>query len=179
MFVKWIATLIVAVNANNRAGEVAAGVSFGLLLALVPSGNLLWLVLFIVTFFLKIHLGAELLFLALFKLPAPLADGLLHRLGLLVLSRQGLTGFFTRAYNLPLLPLSRFNNTVVMGGLIAGIVLWVPAFFLMRRLVVLYRRRWREKIAGSRLVKALGRVPLIAAIGNAVRKIGGAALSLR
>ncbi len=37
MFVKWIATLIVAVNANNRAGEVAAGISFALLLALIPT----------------------------------------------------------------------------------------------------------------------------------------------
>jgi uncharacterized protein (TIGR03546 family) len=179
MFVKWIASLIVAVNANNRAGEIAAGISFGLLLALIPSGNLLWVVLFILTFFLKIHLGAELLFLALFKLLAPLADGLLHRLGLLVLSQPFLTGVFTKAYNLPLLPLSRFNNTVVMGGLVAGIALWVPAFLLFRWLVILYKRQWRERIARSRLVRALNRVPLIATIGNAVRKIGGTALSLR
>lgn len=178
MFVKWIATLIVAINANNRTGEVAAGVSCALLLALIPSGNLLWFCLFLITFFLKINLGAELLFLALFKLLVPLADGLLHRLGLLVLSQASLSRFFTGAYNLPLLPLSRFNNTVVMGGLIAGIVLWVPVFLLFRRLVVLYRRGLRERIAGSRLVKALRRVPLIATIGNAVRKIGGAALGL-
>jgi len=40
MFVKWIATLIVAVNANSRAGEVAAGVSFALLLAPLTDGLL-------------------------------------------------------------------------------------------------------------------------------------------
>jgi uncharacterized protein (TIGR03546 family) len=179
MFVKWVATLIVAVNANNRAGEVTAGVSFALLLALIPSGNLLWFFLFLITFFLKIHLGAELLFLALFKLLAPLTDSLLHRLGLVVLNQPFLAGLFTGAYNLPLVPLSRFNNTVVMGGLVAGIVLWVPVFLLFRRLVVLYRRRLRDRIANSRLVKALRRVPLIATIGNAVRKVGGAAMSLR
>jgi uncharacterized protein (TIGR03546 family) len=179
MFVKWIATLIVAINANNRAGEVAAGVTFALLLALIPSGNLLWFLLFLITFFLKINLGAEFLFLALFKLLAPLTDGLLHRLGLLVLDRPMLADLFTKAYNLPLLPLSRFNNTVVMGGLIAGIVLWLPVFLLFRRLVILYRRRLRERIADSRLVKTLRRVPLIATIGNAVRKIGGAVMSVR
>ena len=48
MFVKWVATLIVALNANNRAGEDAAGVSFALLLALIPTGNLLWLLLFVI-----------------------------------------------------------------------------------------------------------------------------------
>jgi uncharacterized protein (TIGR03546 family) len=179
MLVKWIATLIVAINANNRAGEVAAGVSFALLLALVPSGNLLWFCLFVIPFFLKINLAGELLFLALFKLLAPLTDGLLHRLGLVVLGQPLLSDLFTAAYNLPLLPLSRFNNTVVMGGLVAGIALWVPVFLLFRWLVVLYRRGLRDRIAGSRLVKALRRVPLIATIGNAVRKIGGAAMSLR
>jgi hypothetical protein len=55
----------------------------------------------------------------------------------------------------------------------------VPVFFLFRGLVILYRRRVREKIAGSRLVKALSRMPLIATIGSAVRRIGGAAVSLR
>ncbi len=179
MFVKWIAALIVALNANNRAGELAAAVSFALLLALIPSGNLLWFCLFLITFFLKINMGAELLFLALFKLLAPLTDGLLHHLGLVVLNQPFLSDAFTRAYNLPLLPLSRFNNTVVMGGLLAGIVLWVPVFLLFRRLVILYRRGLRDRIAGSRLVKALRRVPLVATIGNAVRKIGGAAMGLR
>jgi uncharacterized membrane protein len=83
------------------------------------------------------------------------------------------------ANNLPLLPLSRFNNTVVMGGLIAGIALWVPVFLLFRYLVNLYRSGLRDGIAGSRQVKALRRVPLVMKIGNAVCKLGGAAVSLR
>ena len=179
MFVKWIAALIVAINANNRAGEVAAGISFALLLALIPGGNLLWTVLFIITFLLKINLAGELLFLALFKLLAPLTDGLLHRLGAWMLNQPFLQDPFTAAYNLPLLPLSRFNNTIVMGGLIAGLLLWIPVFFLFRQLVILYRRRLRDKIAGSKLVKALGRVPLVASIGNMVRKLGGPYLTVR
>ncbi|MBN2554049.1 MAG: TIGR03546 family protein [Spirochaetales bacterium] len=179
MFVKWIAALIVALNANNRAGEIAAGISFAFLLALVPAGNLMWPILFVVTMLLKINFAAELLFLALFKLIVPLADGLLHRLGLLVLSPPFLSEVFTTGYNLPLLPLTRFNNTVVMGGLVAGLVLWVPVFLLFRRLVVVYRSSLRERIAGSRLARALGRVPLVAAIGGAVRKLGGLALRLR
>ena len=179
MFVKWIAALIVAVNANSRAGEVAAGVSFALLLALIPGGNLLWPVLFVLTFLLKINLAAELLFLALFKLAVPLADGLLHRLGALVLTRPFLSELFTGAYNLPILPFSRFNNTVVMGGLVAGLLLWLPVFLLFRHLVILYRRTLRDRIAESRPVKALARVPLVASIAGAVRRIGGAAVGMR
>ncbi len=179
MVVKWIASIIVAVNANNRAGEIAAGASFALLLALIPGGNLLWIVLFALTFLLKINLAMELLLLALLKPIAPLADGLLHRLGALVLTQPFLYEPFTVLYNLPLLSYTRFNNTLVMGGLIAGLALWVPVFLLFRRLVFLYRRKLREKLAGSRLVQAFRRLPLAAAIGNAVRKLGGAYLSAR
>ena len=49
------------------------------------------------------------LFLGLFKLLTPLADGLLHRLGLWVLSQPSLSGIFTGAYNLPLLPLPKLK----------------------------------------------------------------------
>ncbi len=39
MFIKWIAALIIAINANTRAGEIAAGAACGFLLALLPAGN--------------------------------------------------------------------------------------------------------------------------------------------
>jgi uncharacterized protein (TIGR03546 family) len=175
--IRWIATIVVAINANSRAGEVAAGIAFALLLALIPGGNLLWGVLFLLTFLLKINLAAELLFLALLRLLVPLADGPLDRLGYLVLSLPPLRPVFTALYNLPVVPLTRFNNTLVMGGLVAGLVLWLPLFFVFRALVFLYRLRLRDRLAGSRLVRAFRRVPLVAAIAAAARKLGPAALS--
>jgi len=179
MLVKLIARVVVAINANSRPGEIAFGATLGLLLALVPGGNLLWAALFFVTWLLKINLAAELLFLALFKLLAPLADGLLDRLGEAVLGLPWLQGFFTTLYNLPLVPFTRFNNTVVIGGLVAGLGLLIPVFFLVRALVVLYRRTLRDRIAQSRLGRAIRRVPLFAAVGRAAEKLGGAALSVR
>ena len=179
MLVKFIARVVVALNANSRPGEIAFGAALGLLLALIPGGNLLWAALFLTTFFLKINLAAELLFLALFRLLAPLADGLLDRLGGIVLGLPWLQGPLTTLYNLPLLPYTRFNNTVVMGGLLAGLALLVPVFFLVRALVVLYRRKLRDRIAESRLGRAIRRVPLFAAVGRAVERLGGAALSIR
>jgi uncharacterized protein (TIGR03546 family) len=177
--IRWIATIIVAINANSRAGEVAAGIAFALLLALIPAGNLLWAALFLLSFLLKVHLAAELLFLALFRLLVPLADALLDRLGYLVLSLPALRSIFTTLYNLPIVPLTHFNNTLVMGGLAAGIILWLPAFFAFRALVFLYRGRLRERLAGSRLVQVFRRIPLVASIASAMRKLGGAALSMR
>jgi len=173
--IRWIATIVVAINANRRAGEVAAGIAFALLLALIPGGNLLWRCLFLLSFLLKINLAAEWLFLALLRLLAPLADPLLDRVGYFLLTLPALRPAFTALYNLPVVPLSRFNDTLVMGGLAAGLVLWLPAFFAFRGLVILYRLRLRDRLAGSRLVQVFRRIPLLSSIAAAVSKLGGAA----
>lgn len=161
MFITWIAKVIASLNANRRAGEIGAGVSMGLLLTLMPAGNLLWLLIFIVTVFLKLNLGMELLLLAILKPIIPLTDPWLHEVGLSLLTAEPLFGFFTSLYNLPLLPFTRFNNTVVMGGLISGVVLWVPVFFLSRLLVRFYRKRIHPRLAESKIVKAFQRIPIV------------------
>jgi uncharacterized protein (TIGR03546 family) len=74
MLVTWIARIIASLNANQRPGEIAAGAAMGLLLALVPTGNLLWVALFVLTAFLKLNLGIELLVLVVLRPFAPLAD---------------------------------------------------------------------------------------------------------
>lgn len=164
--------LAAAINANSRPGEIAAGIAFGMFLALIPSGNLLWIVLFAATFFLKINLPAELVFLALFKLIAPLLDGWLHSAGYAVLTLPFLNSTFTSLYNLPIIPFTRFNNTLVMGGFLTGLALWLPLFFIARRLVTLYRLKIRDRIAESRVVKALKKLPWVSRLAWAVQRAG-------
>ena len=168
-----IAKLVAALNANSRPAEVAAAGAFGILLALVPGGNLLWFTLLLIVFFLKVHLATALLVMGLGKLVLPLADPLLSRLGLLILQQEALIPLFTRLINTPVVPFTSFNNSLVMGGLAAGIVLWIPLFLLLRPLIGLYRNAVRPKIAESRLVKAFVRYPLINKIGKAARRAGG------
>jgi uncharacterized protein (TIGR03546 family) len=160
--------LAAAINANSRPGEIAAGIAFGMLLALIPSGNLLWIVLFAATFFLP----AELVFLALFKLIAPLLDGWLHSAGYAVLTLPFLNSTFTSLYNIPIVPFTRFNNTLVMGGFLTGLALWLPLFFIARWLVTLYRLKIRDRIAESRVVKALKKLPWVSRLARAVQRAG-------
>ncbi len=164
MILNSVAKVLVAINSNRRPAEIAAGMACGLLLGFLPASNLLWPALLVFTLFLKINLGAELLSLALFKLVAPLLDGLFHSLGLAVLSSPALHGLFTALYNMPVVPFTRFNNTVVMGGFLSGLVLWVPSFLLFRMLVRLYRARWRDRLAESRLVRSFQRLPIVSTV---------------
>ena len=171
MFIRGIAKVLVAINSNQRAGEIASGLALGFLLALIPAGNLLWWLILILTLFLRINLAAELLALALFKLIVPLLDGLLHAVGYAILTAPPLHWLFASLYNVPLVPFTRFNNSIVMGGFIAGLILWVPLYFLFRGLVRLYREKIRDKIANSKIVKAFQRFPIVSAITKGIRAI--------
>ncbi len=173
MFLKAIVKLVAALNSNKGVGEVAAGVAFGLLLALVPAGNLLWAALVLATWFLKVNFAVEMLVAAVLKLAAPLFDPLLDSLGAAVLTLPPLQGLFTALYNVPLVPLTRFNNTVVMGGLLAGIALWVPAYLVSRMLVRLYREKAKPRIEASRLYKWFRRLPLIEGLARLAARASG------
>ena len=174
MVINWIAKLVAGLIANRRPGEVAAGIAFGLLLALLPAGNLLWIGLFVLTFFLKLNLGAELAALGVLRLIVPAADPLLDQIGYAVLTAPGLDTLWRGLAEIPPVAFTRFNNSVVMGGLIAGVVLWLPVFFLSRASVVVFRARIQPRIAESRIVKAFTRIPLVSKFGQALRRFRGA-----
>ena len=163
---KGIVKLVMALNSNKGTGEIAAGAAFGLLLALVPAGNLLWGALLLITWFLKVNFAVEMLVIAVLKLVLPLVDPLLDSLGHAVLTLPPLRGLFAALYNVPLVPFTRFNNSIVMGGLLAGIVLWVPACRGFESLVRVYREKAKPRIERSRLYKWFRKLPLIESLAK-------------
>jgi uncharacterized protein (TIGR03546 family) len=171
--IKAIVKLVVTLNSRQGIGEIAGGAAFGLLLALVPAGNLLWAVLLLLTWFLKVNFAVEMLVVAVLKLVLPLVDPLLDSLGYVVLTLPPLQGPFTALYNAPIAPLLRFNNTIVMGGLLTGIALWAPAWLLLKRLVILYREKAKPRIEASKAYKWLRKLPLIESLLKAAARSSG------
>jgi len=170
MIISWIARIFASLASNRRPAEIAAGFAFAFLLALLPGGNLLWLAIFLLTFFLRVNLAMELAFLALFSLITPLFDPLLHRLGLAILTWSPLVPALSTLYSIPLVPLTRFNNSVVAGGFAAGLLAWVPFFMVGLGFVSLYREKIHPAIAESKAVKAVLRIPIVSKITAATRK---------
>ncbi|MFW5797534.1 MAG: TIGR03546 family protein [Spirochaetota bacterium] len=174
MVINWIAKLVAGLIANRRPGEVAAGVAFGLLLALIPAGNLLWPLLFALTFFLKLNVGAEIAALGVLRLVVPAADPLLDELGFQLLTAEGLVPLWTGVFAVPVVPFTGLTNSMVMGGLVAGIILWPPAFFAGRAGVVGFRTYVQPRLARNSLVRAFTRIPLISRLAAAVRRFRNA-----
>lgn len=163
-----IAKIVIALNSNSRPGEMASGIAFGFWLALIPTGNLLWILLFLIAFFLKHNTAAMLLSMAGFRLVTHLADPILDILGAFILKQSSLEGFFTSIYNLPFASYSNFNNSIVMGSFVSGLVLWLPLFFLFLTVVKVYRKKIAPIISESKWLKTLKRVPFFSKIGKAI-----------
>ena len=160
--------LITALNGNAKKSQIAAGFAWGLLLGLVPAGNFFWIVLLLVSFFFNHNHGSKLFSMALLKLFAPLIAPAVDILGWQVLHIEALQPLFTTTFNMPFVPFTKFNNTLVAGGLVAGAALWLPAFFLFIVLIPLYRNHLSPKIRDLKVVKAIGKLPFFSIIDKAI-----------
>ncbi|GAB1482097.1 hypothetical protein MASR2M78_09120 [Treponema sp.] len=177
--IKAIVKAFVALNSNVKKEQIAAGFAWGLLLALIPTGNLIWFTLFVFAFFTKINYGMQLLVMVLFKLILPLAAKPLDKLGWYILNQDSLYPYFSYLYNIPIAPLTRFNNTLVAGGLVLGLILWIPLFFIVRALVSVYRSKLAPKIAETAIYKAFMKIPLVKGIAKAISSANNVAGALK
>jgi len=168
--IKGIAKLILALNGNVKKSQIAAGVAWGLVLGLVPVGNLFWIVIFLISFLFMHNHGSKIFSMAVLKLLSPLLAPLIDMIGWEVLHIAALQPLFTSWYNMPFVPFTRFNNTLVAGGLAGGIVLCIPVFLLFMALIPLYRKTIGAKIRNSKLLKFIGKIPFLSAIEKAITK---------
>ena len=173
---KYAAKLIVALNSNLGKTQIAAGFCWGVFLGLIPAGNIFWIILFIVSFFFKNHHASKFFVMAILKLIPGIASPLVDMVGWEVLHVEALQPLFTSLYNMPFVPFTRFNNTLVAGGLAGGVILWLPVFLLVMLIVPLYRNTLAPRIREFKVVKAIKNVPIVNALAKAVTSAAQARL---
>lgn len=171
MILVWLAKVLAVFNANIRPGEVAAGIALGLLAALVPAGNLVWLALLLLVFFVKVNQAIFFVSMAVFKLLAGFLDPALDAVGWEVLRYPALQDAFVTMANTPIVPWTRFNDTLVMGGFVVGLLALLPTWFLFRWLIKVWRSSILPKMMASAWYKAFLRFPLIRSLANLAGRI--------
>jgi len=117
------------------------------------------------------------LVLAVFKIISGAVIPLVDMAGWEFLHMGALQPLFTTLYNMPFVPLTRFNNTLVAGGLVCGLVLWLPVFILVFLLIPLYRNNIAPKIRDTKLVKSVKNLPLIKLLAQAVTAVAESSAS--
>jgi len=155
-FLQFISKFIKVMRAGASPAQIAGGFALGALIGLMPFFTLQNALIFCIAFLINVNLSAVTLAVFVFSFGAFLLDPLFHNLGFYTLTGIGsLQGLWTKLYNMPVAPLTRFNNTVVMGSFIGGLVLFAPVYFGMKKLVVAYREGLEAKIKKWKIVQVV------------------------
>ena len=120
--------------ASNAPSQLAAGFTLGMVIGLVPKGNLIALSLCVLLFSIRCNKGLGFLAAVAFSFVGPLTDPFAHRLGLAALGLRPLQATYASIFNLPFGPWLGFNNTVVVGSLLIGIYLAYPVYWTTKQL---------------------------------------------
>ena len=155
-WLKIITKFIKALRAGDPPAQIAGGFSLGYLIGLMPFWTLQDVVILLVLVFANVNLSAGFLAMILAGLIAFLLDPVFHHLGLLLLTGiPALQGLWETLYNLPVAPLSRFNNTVVLGSLAIGLLTVWPVYLGMKKLVLAYRAGLEARVKKWKIVQLL------------------------
>lgn len=169
-----VSKFIKILRAGQTPNQIAGGFALGSILGLSPMFTLQGVLLWFIILMLDVNLSAAFLSITLFSLIAYLLDPIFHSIGYyLLVEVDGLQNFWTFLYNAPIAPLTRFNNTVVMGSLAGALVLTVPVFVGMKRFVIAYRTHIHARLEQTKLYRLLTTSTIVRWYQR-IRDIGGA-----
>ena len=153
--IKLIQSLIGALHSEGTPGQLAAGIALGSILGLTPLVNIHNAIVFAAIVLLNVSFAGGMLGWALFVPIGFILDPLFDWIGHSLLLAPSLRGVWTSLYNTPIVPLTNFNNTVVLGSLVFALVFFVPLFFATRWAVARYRVTIGARVRQSKFYRAV------------------------
>lgn len=145
-------------RAGQTPRQIAGGFMLGSLAGFSPILTLQGLGVWLIILALDVNLSAAFLAFTLAALIAYLLDPLFHELGyFLLVNLDALRPLWTSLYNAPLAPLTRFNNTLVLGSFVGALVMSPAVYFGMKRFVVAYRTHLGSRIEKWKIYQILSK----------------------
>lgn len=155
LILKQLFSLIKLLNSDKGTNQIATGVVAGMILGFSPALSLQSALVFICLFFFRIQIGAAFTTAFFFAIPAFLLDPVFHYIGSAILETESLRPTFTTLYHLPIVPLTRFNNSVVMGAGVVAIALAPVVFYGAKYLIAAYRDKVVVRFEQTKVWKAV------------------------
>jgi uncharacterized protein (TIGR03546 family) len=160
LLLKQIFNFLKLLNSDTGTNQLASGLSLGLILGFAPFISIQTLIVFIIVLIFRVQIGAAFLSAFFFKFIAYLFDGPAHQLGKAALEAESLQGLYATMYNMPIVPMTRFNNSIVMGSMIISILLLPFSFFLFKSMIIKYRLTVVDRLKGTKAWKAFAATKL-------------------
>lgn len=158
--IKYVTSFFRAINANAHPGDIAHAVALGLFLAILPKNNLTFTFLFFLSIFIRINKGAFFIAFILFGFVTPFMDVLINNIGFWAVQLSFLRPIFIALENIPFVALFKLSNTMVLGGIIWGLILYIPVYILTRIIIAKYRK-YMQPAVNVKGVGLLGKIPLL------------------
>ena len=155
LLLKQFFELLRLLHSDTETKSIALGLSLGLVLGFSPILSLQTLLILGFCFLFRVQITALFLSSFVFKFIAYLLDPICHQVGRWFLENENLIPLWTQLYNLPLVPFTQFNNTIVMGSGVLSLILSVPLFFLFHYLINKYQKTFLKKLKNSHTWKAV------------------------
>ncbi len=157
MFIlQFFAKLLKILRSAASPGQIAGGFILGMIIGLTPMMSLHNLIVLFLIVILNVNMAMAIFSFGIFSGVAYLLDPLFHSFGYFLLADlTSLKGFYTSLYNIPVIALSRFNNTVVMGSLVTSIILLIPVYLLTIKGVNYYRENIDPKFQKWKIVQVV------------------------
>ena len=134
--------------------SLSLGCVCGFILGMTPTLSLQSLLVFMILFLFRIQIGAALVTAFFFKFIAFLLDPAFDVVGQWALEIPSMQGLYTTLFNMPIVPFTRFNNSIVMGSAIITILLSPLVYLISAFMIKKYRVVVVERFKDTKLFKA-------------------------
>ncbi|MFP4255575.1 MAG: TIGR03546 family protein [Desulfobacterales bacterium] len=151
-----LAKLLKVLNAETAPGQISAALCLAMFFAFMPLLTIQHLLILLLVLVLRVNMTGFILGWIVFSAAAYAADPLFHMLGMAVLGAGPLSGLWSMLYDSGFWHLTSFNNSVVMGGFVASLLLAVPLYLGSNAMIRRYRKdfmAWIEKTRVAQMLK--------------------------
>ena len=147
--------LFKALVIESTPSHMSYGLALGVMLGIVPKGNLLAIVLGFCVAAVRVNLAIAAFAAVVLTFAASLFDTAFDQVGVFILGQPSLRGFWEAVYDTPLLPWTDFNNSIVMGSFVCGLLLIWPVHRLSRPVFQKYSEKLAKHIRHWWITKVL------------------------
>lgn len=167
----YIIKLLKALGANSKPSQIANSFCIGFILGVMPKNNLLWWLVFIFFMFVRINKAGYFIMMLLGAFISPYLDPTFHKIGEFVLTYEPLVPVYSKLLEIPFVGFTRFNNTIVCGSLVAGIIAYIPLYIFMLVFIWVWRKWIAPFFNRSKVVKMFFQLPLVRKLTSKLAEI--------
>ncbi len=147
--------LLKALVIESTPSQMSYGLALGVMLGIVPKGNLLAIVLGFCIAAMRVNLAVTACAAVALTFASSQLDSSFDRVGVFVLGQPSLRGLWEAVYDTPMMPWTNFNNSIVMGSFLCGLALIWPVHRLSRPVFQKYSEKLSRHIRHWWITKVL------------------------